>query len=612
MKIDPIDFETKKIELRPYYPPDPVGVALRLDSKWTYLAWAHKGGGNNISFTDAKRVLKKFYRNSIPLYHNGAFDIKVGMKKMDLPFPKEYHDTLFLAYLYDPREPSLSLKSLAEKHLGWEATEDENLRDWILENTTCKNTKDDPWGAHIWEAPAKLAGPYAIADIKRTWQLYQLYYKDICADGMLEAYNREKKCMPIFEEMSETGVCIDYKRLKKDSERWRVENNERAKKIRRILKVGNDVNIDSGKQLADAMESAGKIGQWVYTEPSERFPDGQRSTSRENLALACNDKKLVALLGDYGKMNTFLGTFAQPWLESAISTGTGRVFPNFNQVRTPDEDGARSYGTRTGRPSSDHPNFLNVPKNQEEASGMPWMRDYVIPDEGGVFLIRDYSQQELRILAHFEEGLLYQAYLDDPNIDVHNLVGELMMPGIYDSKKHRRPVKDVNFGKIYGLGATGTAKKLNVPLDEARAFLKSHERALPGVTDLSKKIKTVTKRGDPIYTWGGRRYYAEEPRIIKGVKRDFYYKMLNYLIQGSGADCTKEAMIYIYEGLKSLNGRLVLQVYDEIVGWAKRKYEREAMIIVKEGMERVKFDIPMLTDGKIGRKSWGQTIKSTI
>lgn len=614
MLIIPEDFETKPIELRPNHPPEPVGVALNWKNKWQYFAWGHKGGGNNCTKTQAKKILTEVHKNHIPLFHNGAFDIKVAQNKLDVPFPKNgFHDTLFLAYLHDPREDSLGLKSLAVKYLGWDGKEDTKLKDWILKHTECKNTKADSWGSHIWEAPAEIAGAYAIADIKRTWQLFQFFMPYVEQYGMLEAYNRERLSMPIFEEMSETGICVNVNGLKRDLDAWKKEQSQRALSICRRLKIKTSDSeeaakiIGSTKQLADAMDKAGKITDWIYTDK------GNRSTSKENLKKACDDMKLVKELELYGILQTYISTFAEPWLNTALETGTGRVFPNFNQVRTPEENGRRSYGTRTGRPSSDHPNFLNVPRNQEEIESkkLPCMRNYLIPDKDGVFLIRDYSQQEVRILAHYEEGVLYRSYMDNPNLDVHDMAGGLIKEAV-NIEYPRKHIKIVNFGVIYGMGAKGTAQKIEGSIEEARQLLNAHSKALPSVRELSREISKHTKDGNPIYTWGGRQYFAEPPRTINGIKRDFYYKMLNYLIQGSAADCTKEAMIRADKALKQLGGRLVLQVYDELVAWVPKRYEREGMAALKEAMESVEFDVPMLSDGKIGRKSWGQAVKSKV
>lgn len=601
-KINYVDFETEAIEKRPVYPPKPVGVALEINGKPKYLAWGHPTE-NNCTKAEAKKILRKVFKENICVFHNAAFDIEVAVKHLGLKPPKDFEDTLFLAYLSDPRDTSLALKPLAEKYLGMPPDEQEELQEWILENVFKKNkkkpTKKDPLGAHIAEAPGKLAGRYAIGDIVRTKKLFNLYRIDIKDRGMVDAYTREKLCMPIFEEMSEVGVKVSVAKLRKDSKVWIKENEIRGKWICKRLKVKSLEVIDSSKQLAEALDKAGKILHWILTEK------GNRSTARDNLMKVCTDKKLIEQLGKYSKMKTFISTFALPWLKTASEHG-GRVYPSFNQVRSTDDAG-KGRGTRTGRPSSFNPNFLNVPRNQEDPD-LPNMRDYIIPDEDSSFVLRDYSQQELRILAHYEEGKLYQAYKDDVTMDAHDLVGKLITEATGHEYK-RKDVKIVNFGVVYGMGVPGIAMKTESSAEEARELKKAHGLALPGVKELAKEITKHCKKGNPITTWGGREYYVEEPKIIKGQKRDFYYKLLNYLVQGSAADCTKEAMIRADKGLKKIGGRLVLQVYDEILACVPKGMEKEGHRILKQAMESVEFDVYMLSDGKTGKKSWGSAVK---
>jgi len=599
-KIIPVDFETKRIQFRPVYPPVPVGVSVKINGRHRYLSWGHPSG-NNSTKKEATGILRKIFKESIPVFHNAAFDMYVASVHLKIPLPKEFHDTLFLAYLFDPRESSLSLKPLADKYLDMPPEEQDELRDWILKHIYKgeKETKKNPWAAHIAEAPGKLVGKYARGDTIRTEKLFEFYYPKIKEIGMEEAYEREKKCLPLFEDMSTKGIRIALPKLKRDTNAAIRANIVRADWIRKRLKT-KELDIESGKQLAEALDRNKKIKVWYYTKPSETFPRGQKSTSKENLIKGCSDKKLVQELSRYSILQTYISTFCLPWIKSAEEFN-GRVYPSFNQVRTPDEHG-KVFGTRTGRPSSTHPNFLNVPRNQEDPLLLS-MRDYLIPDEGCSFLIRDYSQQELRILAHYEEGTLYQAYLNDPTMDAHALVHDLILDASGHDYK-RKHVKIVNFGVVYGMGVPGTANQIQGTEEEAKELLAAHLKALPGVRELNRTLTLHTRKGEPIYTWGGRQYYAEKPKH----GRDFYYKMMNYLIQGSAADITKEAMIRVNKSL-SKESRIVLQVYDEIVVCCEKGREKEEMKKMKEAMDSIELDVPLISDGKIGKKSWGSAIR---
>lgn len=623
-KPAPFDFETNKIEPRPHYPPRPVGLALERG----YLAWDHPTE-NNATLAEGRRAALEDLERSggEAVFHNSAFDVSIFEEHLGVRFPdpEKVHDTLFLAFLSDPRATSLSLKPLAEARLGRKPKERDALRAWVLRHCydKGKDSKRDPWGAHIAAAPGSLVGRYAGGDVAMTRQLFAKLYPEIERRGMLEAYRREQRCRPIFERMSVRGIRVDVERLRRDLRAWERAQAIRAEWVRKRLRVARGANvidgrgrlvesfIDSGSQLADALEAAGKVSHWVYTPPSKSFPNGQRSTSRDNLIEVCTDAKLIEELRRYGVLQTYITTFARPWLSSAEANG-GRVFPSFHQVRSTEEYTAGFGGTRTGRPSSSSPNLLNVPRNQDDPQ-LPNMRHYLVPDDGCVFLVRDYSQQELRILAHYEEGALLERYRRDPTVDAHELVRGLIRE-VTGLDIARRPVKDVNFGKLYGLGVPGLAKKLGCSIGEARDLVKAHEKALPDVKGLIKGITDLTKAGKPIVTWGGREYFVEEPKVVvnkhtrRPELRDFHYKMLNYLIQGSAADCTKEAMVRLASALHR-SSELVLQVYDELVVQCEVGRIDHEMKVLREAMESIEFDVPMLSDGKLGRKSWGQTVK---
>lgn len=599
-QIIPVDFETEAIEPYPDYPPKPVGVAVRWEGKYQYLAWGHPCE-NNCTKTQAKKILRGIWRNHIPLFHNASFDLEVAYKHFGLPFPAEYHDTLFLAFLNDPRETNLSLKPLADKYLDMPATEQDKLNQWIekhvFEDNGLKPTKANPLGAHIAKAPGKLVGKYAVGDIKRTLLLYKHFYPSIVERGMGEAYLRELAVMPIFNKMSRNGIHIACNKLYRDTKKY---TKMRKSVHDRITKKLGDINIDSGPQLADAMDKKNLVKYWIETEK------GNRSTSKENLMKVCKDKKLVDDLSLHSTLNTYLDTFMNPWLEVSNRTG-GTIHPSYNQVRSPDErsQGMRG-GTRTGRPSSMRPNFLNVPSNPYNDE-MPWtkelplLRDYIVPATGNVLLNRDYSQQEVRILGHYEEGDLYKGYNNDPKMDVHDYVQQLIWPGA--GEERRKPTKILNFGMIYGMGASGVALKLGCTIEEAKALIAAHRKALPAVKQLNDKIKKATRKKEPIVTWGGREYYAEPAKIINGKRREFDYKQINYLIQGGAADCTKEAMIRV-DGV--CKGDIILQVYDEIMLETESQWKNIDMKLMREAMESVEFDVPMLTDGKWSGQSWAR------
>ena len=232
------------------------------------------------------------------------------------------------------------------------------------------------------------------------------------------------------------------------------------------------------------------------------------------------------------------------------------------------------------------------------------MRKYILPDTygrtPGIFLHRDFNQQELRLLAHFEEGDLFEQYLADPYVDIHEFVRQLLIQNGHPYE--RRKVKTLNFGLIYGKGAGLFAEELEITVNAARTLMGAHKNALPGVKAVFDTIKQLVKDGKPILTYGGREYYVEPPVLFNGRWITWDYKLINYLCQGSAADVTKEAIIRYDDTRKE--GRFMVSVYDENNISAPPKAAKREMAILREAMESVELDLPLITDGKWG-PNWG-------
>ncbi len=196
-------------------------------------------------------------------------------------------------------------------------------------------------------------------------------------------------------------------------------------------------------------------------------------------------------------------------------------------------------GTRSGRPSTSNPNFLNIPKEFKQDHDMsqgnewglpplPFVRNYILPDPGGVFMHRDFDGQEMRIFANYEEGPLLRAYQADPDLDPHKMVQDEIVE-MFDVLLARTDVKNMNFLGLYGGGIPGIIKKLKCNRAKAEEYRMFHDQALPGRQHLNDCIREVINGGDPIRTWGGRCYFQEENKIIAGQMRNFLYKLINYL-----------------------------------------------------------------------------------
>lgn len=602
-----IDFETAAIAPRPAYPPKPVGVAIQEPGKQgQYLAWGHPSG-NNCTCERATRLLQGLWRNAhnVPLlFHNAKFDLDVAATHLDLPVPAwgNYHDTLFLLFLHDPHAPSLSLKPSAERLLKVKPSEQADLATWILNHVPEAARAKTQWGAYISYAPGDVVAPYAKGDVSRTAKLFKYLHPKVYGDGMRDAYDRERNLLPILLHNEKQGIPINVRALARDVkfyEHWL----ELADDGIRVILNAPYLNIDSDAELATAIDYADMANTWKLT------PTGKRSTSKKNLDLS--DVNLTAALEYRSALSTCLSTFMRPWLITAQQSN-GHIYTNWNQTRQSGE--TSKGGTRTGRLSS-NPNFQNIPKLFKEIANLPDdvpplpnMRQYIIPGMGNTILHRDYNQQELRILAHFEQGKLLEMYKQNPRTDIHEEVQKFINTTL-NADYDRSVAKTFDFGMIYGMGIPSLAAAAKTEVEQARQIKQAHRKMLPDIAALENDLKHMGRTGEPIHTWGGRLYYCEPPAFSKKYNKEmtFEYKLLNYLIQGSAADCTKEAIIR-FESLRK-ESAFMLTVHDENNARAPVKAAKQEMKLLREAMESIEFSLPMISDGKISNKSWGSLEK---
>jgi DNA polymerase-1 len=483
-----------------------------------------------------------------------------------------------------------------------------------LEHVPAAKKRKTKWGEYICEAPGNLVGTYAKGDAQRTLDLFRLWDKDVIS-YMPEAYAREMALIPIKLDMEQHGIKVRLTKLKREVGAYQKVKDNMERSIHRRL--GMKFNVSSSTQLADALIANDLLSTIVRT------PTGKISTRRALLEANCTDKKLIEMLAIYGTCQTYIGTFLQNWIDIGEANDQ-YIQPTFNTVRSTDEyGGGRTKGARTGRLSSSDPNFQNVPSSvagsphwkvleklrdllRKQGINFVGLRDYFEPDEGCVFLRRDYNQQELRILAHFEEGAFLDMYLEDPTLDAHDAVRFLVRQntGMDFPRKH---IKQTNFGIIYGMGIAKLAARLDLEDEAARLLKRAVMKAVPGIRTLQKRLRKLADSGEPFYTWGGREYYCEEPMYFDTgdggkEKRTYEYKMMNTEIQGSAADCTKQGMINVWDNMR--HGRIVLQVHDELVVSVPKQHAKKEMERMRDAMEDVKFKLPMLSDGEIGARSW--------
>jgi DNA polymerase-1 len=578
-----LDFETHAIRPRPAPAPEPVGLAIRWPNGIKeYLSWGHPGG-NNANKQQAYNALVAAWRGPV-VFHNAKFDLDVAWTHFGLPYPRDWHDTMFLAYLDCPHAPSFALKALGERMLGIAPTTKNVLHEWILAHIPEATPKTA--GAYIALAPVGVVSPYAIQDVDLTFKLFKRLYPRV-ATTMSAAYDRERRLMPWLLDAEMRGVRVDRDLLAKWDALFRrgipiVE----SQLCTRLGVAAGSLNFDEDRAVADAIHAAGLVIDWEFT------PGGQRATNKKAMLRQCHDKDFLQLLSLRNTAST-MHTFVQQW--EAMSAADGRLHTQWNQTRTLD-----NAGVKTGRIGSERPNLANVPNASITHPELPTLRKALLPEEGHEWLKADFSQQEFRIAAHFEDGAIMQAYQQDAKIDFHELTSNLV-------KLHtglnlpRKNIKNVNFCLLYGGGVPRLAEVLGVTTAEATEVRNAYYMALPGMRRLSQLVQMKSANVGGITTIGGRFMPVEPPNVIKG--QTYFYKQLNKLVQGSAADMTKEAIIKFGEA--GTPAKLLITVYDEIDITVPAIQSLGVASVLNNCMvNAIPIDVPMRADFSKG-DSWG-------
>lgn len=630
-----LDFETLPITA-PNLPPMPVGVALKLGNEpGRYFAWEHPTE-NNCERGRAEEILRGIWCDIAAgcvelVMHNALFDLSVAKKWFELPFPDplKTHDTMLLAFLAMPYEARLSLKPLAERLLDWPPEERDRVVDWVVEHTRHPSGKmytrtvprsgetHFPDGspknaaAYIAYAPGGLVGEYAVGDVDRTYALFAKLSKVIAGQGMAQAYARERKLIPILAANQVSGMRIDVERGEELYRDAMISHARVSEWLRGKLK-NPELNLDSDDDLREAMLEAGVIDRAKLL----RTETGKESVSAKSLRLA-TDPALSSLIVYRRQLDKIGNTFILPWLKQGRQFG-GKVYTAWNQVAQ--VRGGKGVGTRTGRFSTT-PSFSNLPKvGEEEAPAelerytglslapVPQVRSLVIPWEPGWVLIdRDYSQQEVRISAHFGEGRLLEEYRKDPWMDVHQMTQDALEHefGIFlhpDRKTARKRTKTVNFRLYYGGGVRGLMEALETDKENAAKIRDAVLAVNTGLRMMMGDVQRRANAGQPIRTWGGREYYCEDSEFDRPGRRAFAYKLVNYLIQGSAADNLKE--VWVRLGLDPEWFRTYVTVHDEFLASVPSEMIHEGQERLRSAMEGVPFDLPMLSEGAWSPTDW--------
>ena len=559
-----------------------VGISLAVEAgEGYYIPLGHSSAVAGKSQLDLEETLttlaKPLTDQAIPkVGHNVKYDFIVLTRHGLAVAPLEF-DTMIAEWLCDPASRNLGLKSLAWVRLGIEMTEIQELIG------SGKNQRS------MADVPIEEAAPYAVADATVCLRLIPELQLELEEKNQHEMFvNLEMPLVPILAEMEMAGIALDTAFLHELSEEMHARIGQIAEQIYKM--VGHEFNINSTQQLSKVL----------FDELGLDPPDRTRKTASGHYSTAASvldelkDKHpMIDLIREYREIAKLKSTYADA-LPNQVNPATGRVHTSYNQT-----------GSVTGRLASSDPNLQNIPIRTELGRRI---RQAFIPLRGNLLLAVDYSQIELRIVAHIaEDKAMIQAFLNDE--DIHQATASaIYRVDLEDvTVDMRRHAKAVNFGLIYGMSPFGLSRSTDLTLAEAEDFVEAYFTQYPGVQGYLEKIRDQASEQGYVATLLGRRRYF--PQLLKDAsvsevaRSRAMREAINAPIQGTAADIMKIAMLKLPEQLAEAgySARMLLQVHDELV-FDCPENELEAVAgIVRETMQSAfELVVPLKTDAKAG------------
>ena len=557
-----------------------VGISLAVkEGEGYYLPIGHRGG-NNLPLEKALSALREPLTNPRigKIAHNAKYDYIVLARHGVTVTPLTF-DTMLAEFILDPSSRNLGLKNLAQARLGEEMTH--------IEDLIGKGKKQ----ISMAEVAVESVAQYAAADAEVTLRLLPILQTE------LKRVNGEKllteidlPLTPVLAEMEMEGVLLDLPFFKEMS-------NELAKRLAEIERqifamVGKTFNVNSTQQLSDVLFNT--LGLQP-PDPTNKTASGHYSTAAGVLELLKGKHPVVDLVLEHRELSKLKSTYLDA-LPPAVDAN-GRVHTSYSQV-----------GAVTGRLSSNNPNLQNIPIRTETGRKV---RNGFIAGQGNVLLSVDYSQIELRIVAHMaQDEAMLAAFRAGEDIHATTAAAIYGVSPEAVTKEMRRHAKAINFGLIYGMSAFGLTRSTELTLAEAEAFVKTYFEKFPGVKKYLDGIRKQAAEQGYVETLLGRRRYfpALQGRQNVQMKNREEREAINAPIQGTAADIMKIAMLKIPPALKEagLKAKMLLQVHDELVLECPQEELKKTARVVQETMANAyPLSIPLSTEARYG-KNWGE------
>ena len=518
-------------------------------------------------------IFKPLYENKkiLKIGQNIKYDYEV-LLNYDIEIKGKMFDTMIAHYLIQP-ELHHNMDYLAEVFLNYQTIHIEELigpKGKNQKNMRDLNPKD------VYE--------YAAEDADITLRLKNVLEPKL---GEVKAehlfWEIEMPLVPVLADMERNGICLDTNALQETSKVFTERMRKYEEKI--YEEAAEKFNISSPKQVGDIL-----FGKMHIMEKPKKTKTGQYVTSEEVLQSIRAKNPIVENILNYRGMKKLLSTYVDN-LPTLINKRTGHIHTSFNQALT-----------ATGRLSSSDPNLQNIPVRTDDGKEI---RKCFIPEPGCLFFSADYSQIELRIMAHLsgDENMI-EAFRE--GFDIHRATAAKIWHEEIDkvTDSQRKKAKQANFGIIYGITTYGLAQRMNISNSEAKDLITDYFKTFPKVQAYMEKAKEAARKNGYAETIFGRRRYLADINSHNGTVRGFAERnAINAPIQGSEADIIKEAMIKIWnrfrqEGIKS---KMILQVHDELnFSVYPEEKEKVEQIVIQEMQNAFHLDVPLTADA-----GWG-------
>tara|TARA_B100001113_G_scaffold114276_2_gene93022 strand:- start:2561 stop:5245 length:2685 start_codon:yes stop_codon:yes gene_type:complete len=524
---------------------------------------------------DILRPILETSKNKI-IGQNIKFDRNV-LAKYGISISSIKNDTMMMSYVLDASATRHNLDALSSYYLNYKTS--------TFEDVAGKGVKQVTFD----QVPINEATHYAAEDADITLRLYEELNPKLETEDSLKKLNEEIE-IPLIEvlsEMEQNGAILNSKILKSQSKDLENRIKKLEKKAYDI--AGEEFNLGSTKQLREIFFE--KLKYRVI----KKTPGGQPSTDEKVLAELAEEYELPKVLLEHRTLSKLKSTYTDK-LPGQISASTGKVHTSFHQAVT-----------TTGRLSSSDPNLQNIPIRTEDGRRI---RQAFEPSKGHRFISADYSQIELRIMAHVSKDIgLLQAFQEGE--DVHSKTASEVFGVDIDNVTAdlRRNAKAINFGLIYGISAFGLGKQLGISRNLAAEYMAMYFEKYPGVKEYMESTKEFASQNGYVETLFGRRLYLRDINASNAMRRQASERAaINAPVQGTAADIMKIAMIKTHKAIKTekIEAKLILQVHDELIlDTPKKEIDSVIAILTDSMMGAANLDVPLEIDVGIG-DNWDQ------